>query len=433
MIQFLTFVKKCIYPIFGVFEGNFESNLSKRLFTFFTITVFFSYSIFFIQSIYLNIHFLSIIHIFTISMSVVSLFIFKKSNSLKLAGPLLLTSFFITSFITSYWMGEINALTLFTIVLVPILSASILSRVASALWSLSFFSLIIFFHISESTHNPLFLKISPENLTQFQILTILCLQFILLAFVNYIRSVNKKYRDLIDQQKNQKTNLVRVLSHDIATPVTVLKTCLRRLKKQSLEESVDVQRMDHAIKVISNILEHVRELEAISSGKKEMVLQKVNMLDIFDELKQLHQQSIDSKQISFKVEYRNLGGNFHVLADRRGLSYQVLNNLISNAIKFTDSGGTILVLLESTPLQTTCTIKDSGVGMPKEIVENLFSDTEKTTRTGTQGEKGTGFGMPIVKNYIERFQGKIEVQSSLKESNLENHGTTVTITLPNAS
>ena len=121
------------------------------------------------------------------------------------------------------------------------------------------------------------------------------------------------------------------------------------------------------------------------------------------------------------------------MADRKSLCYQVLNNLISNSIKFTDPGGSIKVLVESNFGVTKCSIMDTGIGIPQEIILNLFNTSAKTTRTGTSGETGTGFGMPIVKNYIEKFNGKIEVHSALKSENATNHGTTITITLPNAA
>jgi signal transduction histidine kinase len=73
------------------------------------------------------------------------------------------------------------------------------------------------------------------------------------------------------------------------------------------------------------------------------------------------------------------------------------------------------------------TIKDSGIGMPDEIRHNVFKKDKQTSRIGTEGEKGTGFGMPLVKNYMEHFGGKIKVESKDIESFPDDHGTTFTI------
>ncbi len=433
MSRFLNFIKINIYPIFGITVNDLESDLSKKLFFFTTTALAIIFGIFFLHSLSIGVYDLSLIQFLTAATAIGAWIVFIKTGSLNIAASIILSLSLIYSILSIYWMGGFNAPVFFTLATVPLFTAAIMPISFSLFWTTIYCLIMVGFYLLKVYGIQINSNVSPESIDKIRIFAMIITQFVILLVINYIRSVNKKYREIMDREKNQKTNLVRVLSHDIATPVTVLKTCLRRIEKQIPADSTDYKRMVHSIKVITNILEHVRELEAVSSGKKEIVLQKVNMLEIFDELKQLHQQSIEAKGITFKVEYRDLGGHFLVLADRRGLSYQVLNNLISNAIKFTEFSGTILVLLESTPSHTTCTIKDSGVGMPKELVEQIFSETATTTRPGTHGEKGTGFGMPIVKNYIERFQGKIEIQSSLKEVNIEDHGTTVTITLPNAS
>jgi signal transduction histidine kinase len=79
-------------------------------------------------------------------------------------------------------------------------------------------------------------------------------------------------------------------------------------------------------------------------------------------------------------------------------------------------------------------IKDSGIGMPNKIKDSLFSSTAKTSRPGTNGEKGTGFGMPLVKVMIEEMGGHVTVDSIEKVAdNQTDHGTTIHLKVPKAA
>ena len=75
----------------------------------------------------------------------------------------------------------------------------------------------------------------------------------------------------------------------------------------------------------------------------------------------------------------------------------------------------------------TLNIKDSGVGIPESLLDKIFDPTEKTTRKGTSGEKGTGFGLPIVKESVELFNGIITVRSSTLD---HDHGTIFSLRFP---
>ncbi len=103
----------------------------------------------------------------------------------------------------------------------------------------------------------------------------------------------------------------------------------------------------------------------------------------------------------------------------------IFRNLISNAYKFTPRGGTLEISLEiNHENKVEITIKDSGIGMPKNILDNLFSISVKTNRNGTESEKSSGLGLLLVKEYLEKNNGKVSVRS------IENKGTTFTVTLP---
>ena len=114
------------------------------------------------------------------------------------------------------------------------------------------------------------------------------------------------------------------------------------------------------------------------------------------------------KEINMVVDY---GGteNTKVMTDTSWVKNQIFANIVSNAIKFSPHGGEINI---SFRLEGDCMkirIRDYGSGIPKEVKANIFSPNKATTKLGTSGEKGTGLGMPIVKEYVDRLDGKIEI------------------------
>ena len=103
---------------------------------------------------------------------------------------------------------------------------------------------------------------------------------------------------------------------------------------------------------------------------------------------------------------------------------QVISNVLSNALKFTSFGGRIDVTAKRTDGHLSITIRDSGIGMDGEQIRDLFVKFSPSRRTGTEGEKGIGLGMTIIKQFVDLHQGSISVNSGVDE------GTSITITVP---
>ena len=100
---------------------------------------------------------------------------------------------------------------------------------------------------------------------------------------------------------------------------------------------------------------------------------------------------------------------------------------MSNAIKFSNKASNIIVEAYAQGEFKYIKIQDFGIGMPESLINDIFLDHKKTTRTGTELEAGTGFGMPLAKFFIEQYGADIEVISKEKKSNNQDHGTTFTI------
>lgn len=120
-----------------------------------------------------------------------------------------------------------------------------------------------------------------------------------------------------------------------------------------------------------------------------------------------------------KIKMDLCKNNPKILSEKNSLTLSILSNIITNAIKFSHQSGSIIITSKTNKEYLTLSVKDDGIGMPAELIENLFDPTKKTTRNGTGGERGTGFGMPLVKTFIDKHKAKIEVNSYEGE----NHGT----------
>lgn len=239
----------------------------------------------------------------------------------------------------------------------------------------------------------------------------------------------------LKQAFEQKTGLLRVLCHDLSNPLILLKgisetLCHRDLGPEDLERNYKV--LLRAANMMIDILVNVREMEAIGSGKRNIKIVPVELRTVFDNILFLFKDRLEEKGITLEV-HNDVPESVKVMADPVSLSNQVLSNLISNAIKFSFRNSTIEVRAKLDDDQVCIEVRDYGVGMAREYVETIFDPNRQTTRPGTQGEKGTGFGMPLVKAFVDRYGGTIEVKSISAEEDPSSHGTSFHITLNKAA
>ncbi len=104
--------------------------------------------------------------------------------------------------------------------------------------------------------------------------------------------------------------------------------------------------------------------------------------------------------------------------------------MLTNAIKFSEPHSTVSIRSQTEPDGAVqCIITDQGIGIPEPLLRTLFEPNAQTSRPGTGGEMGTGFGMPLIKHVIESFGASIRVESRDRETFPDRHGTTVILSL----
>jgi signal transduction histidine kinase len=152
----------------------------------------------------------------------------------------------------------------------------------------------------------------------------------------------------------------------------------------------------------------------------EFIPEYFQIVDFIEETTPLFDDIAGQKSISIR---KNLSQGATVFADKTMIS-TVLRNLISNAIKFTNTGGEIVISVVNKTSELTVSVSDNGVGISKSALEKLFRLDENYSTTGTNNEQGTGLGLILCKEFIEKHGGKIWVESEVGK------GSTFSFSLP---
>lgn len=238
------------------------------------------------------------------------------------------------------------------------------------------------------------------------------------------------HNQLLDQLAKENESLVHILVHDISNPVQVIAICHNKIKKPEItaaEKEKPLQKISIAIDTIFSIIRTVRSLNAIKNGKQDLVIADEDLNQMITAILQSFEIQLTEKQLVVEVDTPS--SDLKVKTNIDIFKNQILANLISNSIKFSPNKSKIKLSIHPMDDCVILNIRDYGVGIPNELKNDLFSLNKKTSRIGTNGEKGTGFGLPLVKKYSQLINADVQ----LAEINDLLPGTCFQIKLPKAS
>lgn len=218
------------------------------------------------------------------------------------------------------------------------------------------------------------------------------------------------------------------MSHDMRTPLNGI-IGLSELAKSHIKNPEEItnylDKINSSSKQLLNLINDILDLAKADFGKYELNREEFLLKESIEESLVLFE--VDAKkmqkkfEVIYKIENDNVIGDFNKIR-------QILNNIISNAFKYTRVGDKITLTVEEIKREKYSNfhfeIKDTGYGMTKEFLEKIFIPFERETRFGAKGIKGTGLGMAIVKNLVTQLDGEIDITSEIGK------GTTVSIILP---
>ncbi len=234
----------------------------------------------------------------------------------------------------------------------------------------------------------------------------------------------QKYANELEEANKTKDRFFSIISHDLKSPFNAL-IGFSDLIKIALEENdfEDIKKMNELIhqtatntyKLLLNLLDWSRA----QTNEIKFKPTKININKLIKENLELFKAQANKKGVIF--EFDSPKNNF-VLADEN-MTNIIIRNLISNAVKYTRKGSVSIVIGLT---DKTCVIKitDTGIGIKQEVVKQIFNIEENISTQGTNGERGTGLGLILCKEFTNKNNGNLTVESTI------NKGSTSTLNLP---
>jgi PAS domain S-box-containing protein len=224
----------------------------------------------------------------------------------------------------------------------------------------------------------------------------------------------------------EKDKFFSIIAHDLRSPFNgflgltqIMAKELPSLKMIEIQEIAEIMKRSatNLFRLLENLLEWARVKQGLIPFEQKLV----DLLPIVDESIEVAQESAKTKEIKIAYDVPN---KLKVFADTNGLQ-TIIRNLVSNAVKFTSKGGKISVSAKATDNKSVeISVKDTGIGMSCEMINNLFRLDVQTNRKGTEDEPSSGLGLLLCKEFVEKQGGRIWVESE------EGKGSIFYFTLP---
>jgi two-component system sensor histidine kinase/response regulator len=235
-----------------------------------------------------------------------------------------------------------------------------------------------------------------------------------------IKEINKELTDI----NATKDKFFSIISHDLRSPLFGLTGLLEMISDgdSKIEKRNKDELMHDALlsaKNIYQLMENLLEWSQIQTGNIEFNPQTIPLYSLVNNVVSIYQQNLKSKNIKLDIE---VDLNLLVFADKK-ITETILRNLLSNAIKFTPANGSIKISAIVRKDEIVLSVKDDGIGMNDEQLDKLFKIEFARSTKGTAEEKGTGLGLILCKELIEKQNGQIWAESKL------NSGSSFSFTL----
>lgn len=229
-------------------------------------------------------------------------------------------------------------------------------------------------------------------------------------------------RKLAEERRQVRFELIRVLGHELKAPIDAVQGYLEllrdpRRRANAAEADVYVERSLARIGGMRKLIDDLLDMTRIESGRKNRALALVDLRDVAQTVSETLAPEAAQHGVCVAIE-----GNADLLADR-GEMEMLLNNLVSNAIKYNRSGGSVTISLARCDRQVRIAVSDTGIGMSADEQSRLFGEFVRIKNRQTRGVPGSGLGLSIVKKLVALYDGDVSVAST------PNQGSTFTVVL----
>ncbi len=241
-----------------------------------------------------------------------------------------------------------------------------------------------------------------------------------------LRLANKKLKELSVElkQKNEtleilnedKNRFLRIAAHDIRNPADAILQSQAMLREE-IDHMLDEDQkelftiFEQAPEAILQLLNEILDIAVLEASEVELQFTETDIVNVISKIVLFNSSIAHSKNI--KLETDGLPEKLVINIDRVKIE-QVLNNLVSNAIKYSEENTKVTLSINDTPDALVFCVEDQGLGIPKDQQEKLFKPFSTAGVKATRGERSTGLGLSIVKKIIEKHHGEIWFESTVK-------------------
>jgi len=219
-------------------------------------------------------------------------------------------------------------------------------------------------------------------------------------------------KEELEQLDRFKTTFMLTVAHELRAPLTALQSFLTAALKGYIppeEQPKVLQRAIERSQDLLNLVDDLLNLAAVKSGQGIERRRILSLAEILEKVFPLFRSEAESKGVQCKMEIRQRPQLF---ADPEQMS-QLWSNLISNAVKYTPAGGHVHIVLSEENGWAIGTVEDAGIGISPEDLGHIFEEFYRAPRAKEIAPHGTGLGLPLVKQIVERYGGTIAVDSKV--------------------
>jgi signal transduction histidine kinase len=243
-------------------------------------------------------------------------------------------------------------------------------------------------------------------------------------------SLQTKNKQLLENEETlkmisaQKDKFLSIISHDMRAPLSSIISFLDYYKdnfKNFTEAEIEFvsSNLNTHVKKVVEMLDGLLMWSRSQTGEIQMNLQPIDLAQIIEDTVTVLNQSAVNKNIRIRTYLHSQ----LIWADKNMTAF-IIRNILSNAIKFTGENGIIDINTKRNKYNAFVIIKDSGVGMTADALSKLFQDNVSYSTFGTANEKGIGLGLVLCKDFMNKMNGNIEIES------IQGEGTTVNLLFP---
>jgi|GEM_PF-5918966 len=249
---------------------------------------------------------------------------------------------------------------------------------------------------------------------------------------SHLKSLNEELAESkqnLEKINETKDKLFAIISHDVRSPLTSLNGLLDIITHSAEEMSTKelnmfFENLKNRVDVVTSFLDNLLKWARFQDDTIKVKKTTFVICNIVERVANLYKEQADQKGIKIKIDNINHQvGDLFVIADENMVEF-ILRNLLANAIKFTHPKNEIEISLYKKDDFVEISIKDYGVGMTPEECTNLFDFKKQVSKKGTSSETGTGLGLILCKEFVEKNNGEIKVKSEYEK------GSTFIFTLP---